>query len=224
MNDVAPRTARSGAPLFSTIPGVLHTLHRDPRHRADGKKGATQSGGTTGELNMNTDAIRAAIRDIPDFPEPGIIFKDITPILSDPALFRATIDIFVNRHRNLGVTKLAAIDARGFLFGGAVADRLGIGLVPIRKKGKLPYKTFEESYALEYGTAAVAIHRDAFAPGERVVLLDDLLATGGTAAAAARLIEKAGGVVTSIDFVIELAFLNGREKLSGFDVFAPIVF
>ncbi len=173
---------------------------------------------------MSADRIKAAIRDVPDFPQEGIIFKDITPILSDPELFRATIDIFVDRHRDRGVTKIAAVDARGFLFGGALADRLGIGLVPIRKKGKLPYKTFEESYELEYGTNTIAIHQDAFEPEEKVVLLDDLLATGGTAAAAAKLIEKAGGVVASVDFVIELAFLNGREKLAAYEVFAPIVF
>jgi len=173
---------------------------------------------------MSIDAIKAAIRDVPDFPKPGIIFKDITPILSDPDLFRATVDIFVQRYRDRGIAKIAAVDARGFLFGGAVADRLGVGLVPIRKKGKLPYKTFEESYELEYGTATVAIHQDAFDPGEKVALLDDLLATGGTAAAAAKLIEKAGGVVASVDFVIELAFLKGREKLAGYEVFAPIVF
>lgn len=173
---------------------------------------------------MNTERLKAAIRDIPDFPKPGIIFKDITPILSDPALFRAAVDIFVDRHRAKGIDKIAAIDARGFLFGGAVADRLGAGLVPIRKKGKLPYRTYEQTYDLEYGTATLTLHQDAFQKGDRVVLLDDLLATGGTAAASAKLIEQTGGKVVEIDFLVELAFLNGREKLQGYEIFTAIVF
>ncbi len=173
---------------------------------------------------MSTDRIKAAIRDVPDFPKPGIIFKDITPILADPELFKATIDVFVDRHKSSGIRKVAAIDARGFIFGGAVAEKLGVGFVPIRKKGKLPYETIEETYDLEYGSATVALHTDAFAADEKVLLLDDLLATGGTAAAAAKLIEKAGGKVAEIDFLIELAFLNGREKLDGYEVFSAIVF
>jgi len=173
---------------------------------------------------MNVDPIRAAIRDVPDFPKPGILFKDITPILADPALFRAAVELFVNRHRGGGLDKVAAIDARGFLFAGALCDRLGIGLVPIRKQGKLPYRTYEESYELEYGSATLTVHQDAFRPGDRVLLFDDLLATGGTAAASARLIERAGGFVAEIDFLIELAFLKGREQLAGRTVFAPIVF
>ena len=164
---------------------------------------------------MNADALKAAIRDIPDFPKPGIVFKDITPVLSDPALFRAATDILADRCRQAGARKVAAIDARGFVFAGAVCERLGLGLIPIRKKGKLPYRTYEESYDLEYGSATLTIHQDAFAQGERVVLMDDLLATGGTAAAAARLIEKAGGIVVEVDFLIELTFLNGRAKLPG---------
>jgi len=173
---------------------------------------------------MDADTIKAAIRDIPDFPKPGIIFKDITPILSDPALFRGAIDIFVERHKDNAIDKVAALDARGFMFAGAVCDRLGIGLVPIRKKGKLPYKTYEQTYDLEYGTATVALHQDAFKPGDRVLLIDDLLATGGTAAASAKLIEQCGAKVIEIDFVIELAFLKGRDKLTGYPVFAPVVF
>ncbi len=173
---------------------------------------------------MSAEKLKAAIRDVPDFPKPGIIFKDITPVLSDPVLFGMAIDIFVNRHKGCGIDKIAAIDARGFLFAGAVCDRLGSGLVPIRKKGKLPYKTYEESYDLEYGSATLTIHQDAFKKGDKVVLIDDLLATGGTAAASARLIKRAGGTVVEIDFLIELAFLNGRQKLAGYEVFAPIVF
>jgi len=173
---------------------------------------------------MNADTIKAAIRDIPDFPKPGIIFKDITPILKDPRLFRAATQLLADRCTALGAEKVAAIDARGFFFAGAVCEKLGLGLIPIRKKGKLPYKTFEQSYDLEYGSNTIAIHQDAFQKGERVVLMDDLLATGGTAAAAAKLIEKAGGKVVEIDFVVELTFLKGREKLAGYSVFAPIAF
>ena len=173
---------------------------------------------------MNTDAIKAAIRDVPDFPKPGILFKDITPILADPALFRATVDLFEARHRNSGITKVAAIDARGFIYAGALADRLKAGIVPIRKKGKLPWKTYEENYTLEYGEATLTIHRDAFRPGDRVLLVDDLLATGGTAAASTRLIAKAGGTLIEVDFVIELAFLKGRQRLGDHSVFAAVVF
>lgn len=173
---------------------------------------------------MSAERLKAAIRDIPDFPKPGIIFKDITPILADPALFKIAIDLFVDRHRGKEINKIAAIDARGFLFAGAICDRLDVGLVPIRKKGKLPYKTFEESYDLEYGSATLTVHQDAFDKGDKVVLVDDLLATGGTAAASAKLIEQAGGQVVEIDFLVELAFLNGRDKLTGYEIFAPIVF
>jgi adenine phosphoribosyltransferase len=174
--------------------------------------------------DSSVERLKAAIRDVPDFPKPGIIFKDITPILANPMLFKTAIDLFVNRHRGKRVDKIAAIDARGFLFAGAMCDRLNKGLVPIRKKGKLPYKTFEQSYDLEYGSATLTIHQDAFKKGDHVVLVDDLLATGGTAAASAKLIEQAGGKVVEIDFMVELAFLNGREKLGDYTVFAPIVF
>ena len=173
---------------------------------------------------MSVKRLKAAIRDIPDFPKPGILFKDITPILKDPALFRAAIDLFAKRHKNKGIRKVAVIDARGFLFGAALAYKLKAGVVPIRKKGKLPFRTFEESYDLEYGSATLAIHEDAFEPGEPVLLVDDLLATGGTALASAKLIERAGGKVAEIDFVIELGFLKGREKLAAYPLFAPIVF
>lgn len=173
---------------------------------------------------MRSERIKAVIRDIPDFPKPGIIFKDITPVLGNPEIFGLTIDIFAERAKKCGAGKIAAVGARGFLFAGAVANRLGLGLVPIRKKGKLPGKTYEETYDLEYGSATLAVHQDALEEGERVMLLDDLLATGGTAAASAALISRAGGVVVEIDFLIELSFLNGRAKLSGHEVFAPIVF
>lgn len=173
---------------------------------------------------MNAERIKAAIRDVQDFPKPGILFKDITPVLSDPKIFKMAVDLFAGRAAACGAGKIAAIDARGFLFAGAVADRLGLGLVPIRKKGKLPYQTYEATYDLEYGSATLAVHRDAFAQGERVLLIDDLLATGGTAKASASLIEKAGGTVAEIDFLIELSFLNGRARLAAYEIFAPVVF
>jgi len=159
------------------------------------------------------DAIRAGVRDVPDFPKEGILFKDITPLLSDPKLFRSITDHLVAACQGLGIQKIAGIEARGFLFGGAMADRLDIGFIPVRKKGKLPWKTESISYQLEYGEAELEIHTDAFQPGERVILIDDLLATGGTAAAAAQLVEKLGAEVVQIQFVIELAFLNGRAAL-----------
>jgi adenine phosphoribosyltransferase len=173
---------------------------------------------------MNAQPLLAAVRDVPDFPKPGIVFKDITPILGDPDLFRLSLDILQERFRERTVDKIAAVDARGFLFAGALCERMHAGLVPVRKKGKLPYETFEETYDLEYGSATLAVHRDAFSPGDQVLLVDDLLATGGTAAAAVSLIEKGGGRVTGIAFLIELAFLRGRERLAGYDVFAPLVY
>jgi len=170
------------------------------------------------------DAVKSAIRDVPDFPKPGILFKDITPVLRDPELFKATVDIYVERCLLHKATRVAAVDARGFMFGGAVCERLDLGLVPIRKQGKLPYKTYEETYELEYGTATLAVHQDAFDPGETVVIIDDLLATGGTAAATATLVEKAGGKVAEIAFLIELTFLDGRKKLKDYDVFSAVTF
>ena len=173
---------------------------------------------------MSIAKIKSAVRDIPDFPKPGILFKDITPVLNDPALFKSAVDLFVARHKQSKLTKIAAIESRGFVFGAAAAYQLGVGLVPIRKKGKLPYKTIEASYALEYGTATLEIHEDAVRSGDRVVLIDDLLATGGTAAASAGLLEKLGATVVELDFLIELAFLNGRDKLVKYKIFAPVVF
>src|ERR1700756_5811796 len=139
------------------------------------------------------ERLRAAVRDVPDFPKKGIVFKDITPVLNDPVLFRASIDLFLERCRGKNVDKIVGIDARGFLFGSAVAYELGVGFVPIRKRGKLPYKTEIAKYSLEYGEAEMEMHVDAMSAGERIVLVDDLLATGGTSAAAAVLIRKAGG-------------------------------
>src|SRR5947208_2447253 len=159
------------------------------------------------------EEVRAAVRDVPDFPKRGIVFKDITPVLSDPVLFRASIDLFLERCRGLKIDKIVGIDARGFLFGSAVAYELGLGFVPIRKRGKLPYRTETAKYSLEYGEAEMEMHVDAISAGERIVLVDDLLATGGTSAAAAVLIRKAGGHLLEAQFLIELEFLHGRNQL-----------
>lgn len=154
------------------------------------------------------------IRDVPDFPKPGILFKDITPVLGDPDLFKLAIDAFIEPVRDLKIDKIVGIDARGFIFGSVVATELNAGLVPVRKKGKLPYDTHSLAYALEYGENEVEIHTDAIGPGENVYLVDDLLATGGTAGAAQELIEKVGGNLVATGFLIELEFLKGRDKLS----------
>jgi adenine phosphoribosyltransferase len=159
--------------------------------------------------------LRAAIRDIPDFPKPGIVFKDITPVLADGALFRESILLFAKQVAGNGVQKVVGIDARGFIFGAALAFHLGVGFVPIRKKGKLPWRTTSAAYALEYGEATVEMHMDAVSAGEKVVLIDDVLATGGTAAAALGLLTAAGAEVVAVQFFVELTFLEGRQKLPG---------
>ena len=165
-----------------------------------------------------SDLIRTAIRDIPDFPKPGILFRDITPVLNDPVIFRAAIADFVQGCREAQAQRIAGIDARGFLFGTTVAHELGLGFVPIRKKGKLPFQTISQTYDLEYGSSEVEVHTDAFQKDERVVLIDDLLATGGTAGAAVKLIELAGARVVLAQFLIELADLSGRAQLPGIAV------
>jgi len=165
---------------------------------------------------MNDDDIarvRSAVRDVPDFPKPGVLFIDITPVLADPKLFRLSVDAVVETLADRGVTRIAGIDARGFIFAAAAADRLGIGFVPIRKKGKLPWKSESVTYDLEYGSAAVEIHADAVRPGERVWLIDDVLATGGTAAAAAQLLQRLGADLAGMTFLVELSFLNARSLL-----------
>ncbi|MDD4737336.1 MAG: adenine phosphoribosyltransferase [Kiritimatiellae bacterium] len=173
---------------------------------------------------MSIEQITKTIRDVPDFPIAGVLFKDIMPVLADAKLFKETIDLFVARYKDQGIAKIAAVDARGFLFAGAVATQIGAGLIPIRKKGKLPYKTIEETYSLEYGTATLTMHVDAIQKGEKVLIMDDLLATGGTALASAHLVEKLGGQVAELAFLVELDFLKGREKLTGYSLYAPIVF
>jgi adenine phosphoribosyltransferase len=168
------------------------------------------------------DRLRAVIREIPDFPKPGIRFKDITPVLLEPDLFRSTLDVLTDWAREKSAGKIAGVDARGFLFAAPVADRLGLGLIPIRKLGKLPYETRKESYGLEYGVNTLEVHVDAVAHGERVVVIDDLLATGGTVVAATRLAEGLGGVIAGIAFVVELGFLNGRSLLSKYDCYSIV--
>lgn len=167
------------------------------------------------DTNPSIDDIKAAVRDVPDFPQEGIIFKDITPVLADPALFAKTIDLIAEKYEPGDVDTIVGIDARGFIFGAAVALKLGAGFVPVRKKGKLPYQTHEESYDLEYGSNTVALHVDALNPGSKVLLVDDLLATGGTAAAAITLLNKLEVNLLESIFMIELDFLKGREKLNG---------
>src|SRR5207248_5229199 len=164
-------------------------------------------------LSDTIEKLRAAVRDMPDFPKAGIVFKDITPILGNGKLFRAAIEAFLEQCRGKQIDKIVGIDARGFLFGAAVAYDLGIGFVPLRKKERLPYKTESAKYSLEYGEAELELHIDAIERGEKVVLLDDLSATGGTSASAATLIRKVGGDLVEAQFLIELEFLHGRKKL-----------
>ena len=168
--------------------------------------------------------IERAIRNIPDFPKPGIQFKDITPVLADARLFAGSINLLTQNFKPGQVDAVVGIDARGFIFAAAAALKLQAGFVPIRKKGKLPYQTHEQEYHLEYGTATVAVHVDALKPGSRVLLIDDLLATGGTAAAAAALVQRLGARILEIAFLIELSFLAGREKLKGYPVRSLVVY
>jgi adenine phosphoribosyltransferase len=167
---------------------------------------------TAGEL------LRSRIRDVADFPEPGVVFKDITPLLADPAAFSALVDAFVayTHLPEVGpVDKVAGIEARGFILAAPVAYRLGVGFVPVRKKGKLPGKTLEQAYVLEYGGASIEVVTDAFAPGDRVLVIDDVLATGGTVAATVELVRRAGAEVAAVAVLLELSFLNGRDRLAG---------
>jgi adenine phosphoribosyltransferase len=168
--------------------------------------------------------IEAAIRNVPDFPKPGIQFKDITPVLADARLFSGSIDLLTHNFKPGSVDAVVGIDARGFIFAAAAALKLKAGFIPVRKKGKLPFQTHEQDYALEYGHATVAMHIDALKPGARVLLIDDLLATGGTSAAAVSLMEKLGAKILETGFLIELKFLNGREKLKNHPVRSIVVY
>jgi len=163
---------------------------------------------------MNAADLKRGIRNVPDFPKPGIIFRDITPVLENAELFRTSVDLLAARCEGLAPAKVVGLDARGFIFGAALAYRLGVGFVAIRKKGKLPAATLSHSYELEYGCAELEIHRDSILPGEPVILVDDLLATGGTAKAALHLLEQLGAKVLALLFVVELEGLGGRERLA----------
>ncbi len=166
------------------------------------------------------DLVASLISDVADFPTPGVLFKDIGPLIGDGQAFGALIGLLASRHTR--VEAVAGIEARGFIFGGALAHALGVGFVPIRKKGKLPGGTVELAYDLEYGSAEIAVQAHAIEPGQRILVLDDVLATGGTAAAACALVEQVGGVVVGVDVVLELAHLGGRDRLTGRDVFAVV--
>jgi adenine phosphoribosyltransferase len=176
------------------------------------------------QTDITPEEIASAIRNVPDFPKAGIQFKDITPLLADARLFSGCIDLLTDGLTPESVDAVVGIDARGFIFAAAAAVKLQAGFVPVRKKGKLPYQTHEEAYDLEYGTATVAVHVDALKPGARVLLIDDLLATGGTAAAAAALVKRLGAEILQISFLIELKFLNGREKLKDYPVRSLVVY
>ena len=164
------------------------------------------------------DRLSALVRDIPDFPRPGITFKDITPLLADAGAFRTAVDGIAGRFDGATVDRVLGVEARGFILAAPIAYRFGAGFTPVRKAGKLPWQVEAEEYALEYGTDLLEIHRDAVAPGERVLVVDDVLATGGTAAATVRLVERLGGQVVGLGFALELAFLDGRSRLPGRDV------
>jgi len=168
--------------------------------------------------------LRATIRDVQDFPKAGIVFKDITPVLADGKLFQSVVDRFADELNGLGVTKVVGIDARGFIFAGAVAYKLGLGFIPIRKKGKLPWTTRSAAYTLEYGEAVVEMHIDAVEQGEKVALIDDVLATGGTAAAAVKLLGLCGAEVVRAQFLMELGFLDGRKNVTPTPVVSLVIY
>ena len=174
------------------------------------------------DIQAQADALKAAIRDVPDFPKKGIVFKDITTLLKDPVLFRRTMDLLAVVCGDRPVDKVVAIESRGFILGGVLASRLNAGFVPVRKPGKLPAKTLSASYELEYGTDSLEIHEDALTRGDRVLIVDDVIATGGTARAVGDLVDRLGARVAAYAFLVELTFLNGREKLPGREVLSLI--
>jgi adenine phosphoribosyltransferase len=174
------------------------------------------------EPQLNTEKLMQLIRDVPDYPKKGIVFKDITTLIKRGEAFDEVINIFLEKCKDKKVDLVAAVESRGFIFGGALANRLKVGFIPIRKFGKLPADTVEQKYDLEYGTDTLEIHKDAVMPGQKVLIVDDLLATGGTIKAACKLVEKLGGKVAGILIMIELGFLNGRDKLKDYDLFSLI--
>lgn len=173
---------------------------------------------------MDIAQLRGLVRDVPDFPNPGIVFKDITPLLGDPVAFSTVIDMIVTHFGRGNVDKVVGIEARGFILASAVAYHFDAGFVPVRKAGKLPWETEAESYTLEYGEATLEIHRDALGSGDRVLVVDDVLATGGTARAAADLVERVGGRIVGIACLIELGFLEGRSRIDGHEVFSLLTY
>ncbi|MDO8735240.1 MAG: adenine phosphoribosyltransferase [Elusimicrobiota bacterium] len=166
--------------------------------------------------------LKKLIRDVPDFPKAGIIFKDITPLLKNPKGFKSAINLMAKKYKDKNIDKIVSMESRGFIFGSALSLKLGCGFVPVRKKGKLPYKTIREEYQLEYGTDILEMHTDAIVKDENVLIVDDVLATGGTAKAVCSLIEKLGGHVAGLCFLLELSFLNPQEKLKGYEIFSLI--
>ena len=174
--------------------------------------------------NTQIELLKASIRDVPDFPKPGILFKDITTLIAHPDMFKIAIDGIVDRFRGKGIQKVVGIESRGFIFGAPIAYQLNAGIVPIRKKGKLPYQTISVTYNLEYGTDTQQMHADAILPGEKVLIIDDLLATGGTVHAAVELATQLKADIVAAAFIIELGFLKGRDKLKGTDVFSLITY
>ena len=166
--------------------------------------------------------IAALIRDIPDFPQPGVLFKDITTLIKDGAAFRYVIDRLTEPYRDARIDRVVGIESRGFIFAAPIADRLGAGIVPIRKAGKLPAPSIRRAYQLEYGSNTLEMHSDAIDAGQRVLLVDDVLATGGSAAAAIELVEQLGGTIAGVAVVVELAFLNGRDRLRGYDLLSLV--
>ncbi len=166
------------------------------------------------------EALKQIVREIPDFPKPGILFYDITTLLRDGKGFAEVIDIFARHYRDQKLDAVVGVEARGFIFAAAVANRLGLGFIPVRKPGKLPYRTVSQSYQLEYGTDTLEMHADAVQRGDRILLIDDLMATGGTARAVAEMIRGQGGEVAGMGFVIELEFLSGRKSLPGYEIFS----
>lgn len=172
----------------------------------------------------NNLILEKAIKNIPDFPKPGIIFRDITSLIQNKTAFKKSVDLLINKYKGKKIDKVVGVEARGFIFGAAIAHKIGAGFVPVRKKGKLPRKTISATYELEYGTDTLEIHEDAIEPGEKVLIIDDLLATGGTVKAVTGLIETLKGKIQGIGFVIELVDLKGKEKLKGYPVFSLVKF
>lgn len=173
---------------------------------------------------MNNPLLEKSIRNIPDFPKPGILFRDVTTLIQSKIAFKKAVDLLAKKYRAKGFDKVVGVEARGFIFGAAVAYKIGAGFVPVRKKGKLPYKTISTTYELEYGTDTLEIHQDAIAPGEKVLIIDDLLATGGTLKAVTQLISRLGAKISGIGFVIELVDLHGKDKLKEYPVYSLVKF